>query len=450
MQVRFWGTRGSLPKPGPTTLRHGGNTSCVEVRAPDGTLIVLDCGTGAHELGRTLVATGERVRGHLFISHMHWDHINGFPFFAPLFVPGNEWDVYAPSGLGERLEDTLAGQMEYPYFPITLEQLAATIRYHDLAEGELALGDVRVVTQYLNHPALTLGYRFEVGGVSVVYATDHEPNSPHQLWPPGEPLTRGRSRVHREDERHIAFIEGADLLIHDAQYALAEYPEKTTWGHTPAELATDFALAADVKRLALFHHDPSRNDDAVDALVAACRQRIAARGGEMRVFAAAEGDTIVLEPLGATDTATLRGARDPAERRASDPHATTIVVVDDEASILEMLIATLEPEGFRLVGARDGETALEIVRAERPDLVLLDWGLPGRDGLDVCRTLRRDPDPKLASVPIVVLTGRTGAEDMQEGFRAGVTDYLTKPFKATHVRSRVRAWLLRAQAREGA
>ena len=181
MRIRFWGTRGSLAKPGPSTIRYGGNTSCVEVRADDGTLIILDCGTGAHELGRSLVASGERpIRGHLLLTHTHWDHIQGLPFFAPLFVPGNEWDVYAPQGLGQRLEDTLAGQMEYAYFPVTLGQLGATIHYHELSEGSFDLGTVQVTAGYMNHPGLALGYRLEAGGVVMVYATDHEPHSRHQ------------------------------------------------------------------------------------------------------------------------------------------------------------------------------------------------------------------------------------------------------------------------------
>jgi len=148
-----------LAKPGRITLRHGGNTSCVEVRGDDGTLIVLDCGTGAHGLGQALLSAGPRCDGHLMITHTHWDHIQGFPFFAPLFVPGNTWDIYAPEALGRQLEQTLAGQMEYNYFPVTLTQLAATIRFHDIGEGEFAIGEMRVITQYLNHPALTLGYR---------------------------------------------------------------------------------------------------------------------------------------------------------------------------------------------------------------------------------------------------------------------------------------------------
>jgi phosphoribosyl 1,2-cyclic phosphodiesterase len=165
MRIRFWGTRGSLATPGPTTLRYGGNTSCVEARAADGTLIVLDCGTGAHRLGQALVAEAKRlVRGHLLITHTHWDHIQGFPFFAPVFAEGSEWDLYAPGGLGEGLEAVLSAQMQHPYFPVTLAQLAATIRYHNLVEGALTVGGVRVVAQYLNHPALTLGYRLEADG----------------------------------------------------------------------------------------------------------------------------------------------------------------------------------------------------------------------------------------------------------------------------------------------
>src|SRR5439155_8947525 len=205
MLIRFWGTRGSLAVPGPTTLRYGGNTSCVEVRTADGTLIVLDCGTGAHRLGLALASNGRPVRGHLMITHTHWDHIQGFPFFAPLFNPDNEWDIYAPGDLGHQLEDTLAGQMEYEYFPVTLGQLGATIRYHELTEGTFDLGAVQVTTRYLNHPGLALGYRLEAGDVAVVYVTDHEPHSRHQH----EAADRAqRLPVHREDQRHVEFLAG--------------------------------------------------------------------------------------------------------------------------------------------------------------------------------------------------------------------------------------------------
>ncbi len=447
MRVRFWGTRGSLAKPGPSTLRYGGNTACVEVRAADGTLIVLDCGTGAHELGVALLATGERpLRGHLLLTHTHWDHIQGLPFFGPLFAPGGEWDIYAPQGVGQRLEETLAGQMEYAYFPITLAQLTATVRYHDLVEGSFDLGAVRVTARYLNHPGLGLGYRLEAGGATVVYASDHEPHSRHQpSTGPGAPA----ARVHPEDERHVGFLAGADLVIHDAQYTLEEYPQKLSWGHTPAELATDFALAAGARRLALFHHDPLRNDDALDRLVEVCRQRVAASGAGLDVFAAAE--TQVIELGAAEGVAAGAGSappfvtRDFSDSRRETAAGKTVLMVDDDPDIIRLLTIALQPEGFRLLSATDGDTALQIARAQRPDLLLLDWNLPGRDGLEVCRALRADPDAHLRRVNVVMLTAHQEAEDTAAGFAAGVTDYVTKPFKPAYIRSRVHAWLLRGR-----
>jgi CheY-like chemotaxis protein/phosphoribosyl 1,2-cyclic phosphodiesterase len=431
MRIRFWGTRGSLAKPGPSTIRYGGNTSCVEVRAADGTLIILDCGTGAHELGRSLVASGERpIRGNLLLTHTHWDHIQGFPFFAPLFIPGNEWDVYAPRGLGRRVEDTLAGQMEYAYFPVTLDQLDATIRYHELAEGAFDLGAVRVTSRYLNHPGLALGYRLEAGGVAMVYATDHEPHSRHQpaVAEPAQVMP-----VHHEDQRHVEFLAGADLVIHDAQYTLEEYPSKLSWGHSPIEL----------KRLALFHHDPLRDDAALDRLVEICRQRAAAHG--LDIFAAAEGQMIELVEW---EAVTPGAARQPEAAIVEGVGAApaTVLLVDDDPDIVRLLTMTLRPEGFRLLSATDGNEALEIARAERPDLLLLDWKIPGRNGLEVCRALRAESDPNLRNVPVVLLTAQVGAEDTAEGFAAGVTDYVTKPFKPAHIRARVHVWLRRKQA----
>jgi CheY-like chemotaxis protein/phosphoribosyl 1,2-cyclic phosphodiesterase len=410
----------------------------VEVRARDGTLIVLDCGTGAHDLGRSLMASGVRpIRGHFLITHTHWDHIQGFPFFAPLFIQGNEWDVYAPQGLGQRLEETLAGQMEYAYFPVTLGQLDATIRYHELTEGAFDLGTVQVTARYLNHPGLALGYRLEAGGVTVVYATDHEPHSRHQ---PEAANPTQAVPIHREDQRHVEFLAGADLVIHDAQYTLGEYPGKLSWGHSPAELAVDFAIAAGVKRLALFHHDPLRDDAAVDQLVEICRRRAVA--SRLDIFAAAEGQTI---ELAEREAVAPRAARQPEAAIAKGVGAAsaTILLVDDDPDIVRLLTMTLQPEGFRLLPASDGNTALEIARAERPDLLLLDWNMPGRSGLEVCRALRAESDPDLREVPVVLLTAQAEAEDTAAGFAAGVTDYVTKPFKPAHIRSRVHIWLRR-------
>ena len=433
MDIRFWGTRGSVAKPGPSTLRHGGNTSCVEVRGDDGTLIVLDCGTGAHGLGQALMANGPRCDGHLMITHTHWDHIQGFPFFAPLFVPGNTWDIYAPGALGRQLEQTLAGQMEYNYFPVTLAQLGATIRFHDLSEGEFAIGGVRVTAQYLNHPALTLGYRMQCGGNAVVYSVDHEPHATN-------PAAReaGEPPRHKEDQRHIDFLADADLVIHDSQYTIAEYPQKTGWGHTPAEWAVDYAIAARVKCLALTHHDPMRDDDAVDRLVEMCRLRAAAAGSALEILAAAEGQSL---HFAARDVTSRVGG--PAPQAMRDTTTCTILVADDDPTIVRLLTLTLEQDGFRVVSANDGAAALRLARQERPALILLDWQMPNADGTQVTRMLREDADPALRDVPVVLITAQSGPENTATGFAAGVTDYLTKPFRPAHVRARVQAWLQR-------
>lgn len=138
MRVQFWGTRGSIATPVPSMTRYGGNTSCIEVRSAAGTLVIVDCGTGGHWLGQNLIAAGAKgLRGHILISHTHWDHIQGIPFFAPLFMPGNEWDIYGPKGLGQSLREALAGQMQYTYFPVPLDQCGAKIRYHDPRRGHL-------------------------------------------------------------------------------------------------------------------------------------------------------------------------------------------------------------------------------------------------------------------------------------------------------------------------
>ncbi len=443
MRIRFWGTRGSIPRPGPETVRYGGNTSCVEVRSDDGTRILLDVGTGAHELGIALrdEAAAERLGGHLLIGHTHWDHIQGFPFFAPFFERGGQWDVYAPGGRTQHIEDTLAGQMSYDYHPVTVDSFDAAVRFHDLREGRFECGRVRVSTRYLNHPALTLGYRLEADGAVLVYATDHEPHSilPLDAAPGAEP-------VHYEDRRHLEFLAGADVVIHDAQFTLGDFPAKLGWGHTPVERAVDYAIAARVGQLVLFHHDPLRTDAEVDALLELARER-AARGDFVPdVRAAAEGETLELPRREAAPR------REPAavERVPSallpkePPRASTVLLVEDDPDMTAVLRGALEPEGVRLIHAGDGESALAVARRDRPSLVLLDLKIPMLDGLEVCRRIRGEGDARLRRVPILILTGnRPDERGMLEAFRAGATDFLTKPVKPTLVRSRVRGWLLR-------
>lgn len=438
MRVRFWGTRGSLPQSGHETLRYGGNTPCVEVQAADGTIVVLDCGTGAYKLGQALTAGSEPIHGHLLIGHTHWDHIQGFPFFAPLLIPGNVWNVYAPGGRGRQLEASLAGQMAYEYFPITLEALGADVRLHDLKEGVIELGGIRVTAQYLHHPALTLGYRLEADGATVVYATDYEPHSLHPLDAPP-----GTLPIHHEDRRHLRFLEGADLVIHDAQYTLAEFPAKAGWGHTPMERAVDYAILAQAKQLALFHHDPGRHDESIDVLCEQARERAVAGSSTLQVFAAAEGQTIQLSRTSFGPRSSLESAASALLSQAP-PEVSTVLIVDDDPLMVLMLKDTLQAEGVRVLTATESESALRLARQEHPALILLDMVLPGLDGLGVCRLLRAEADPHLRDVPIVMLTGEKFRErDLVEAFAAGVTDYLTKPIKPTLIRSRVRAWLLR-------
>jgi phosphoribosyl 1,2-cyclic phosphodiesterase len=289
MQVQFWGTRGSIPKPGPTTIRYGGNTLCVEVRTVRGTLVVIDCGTGLHGLGLKLLSTGGKgLAGHILISHTHWDHIQGVPFFAPFYVPGNKWDIYGPKGLNQSLRETLAGQMQQTYFPISADEFRATIRYHDLVEGTFDIDDVKVTTQYLNHPALTLGYRLEADGATVVYCCDHEPFS--------RAVADGHGEFSGLDQRHADFIEGADLLIHDAQYTAAEYPSKSGWGHSSGEFVVRLARHAKAKHVALAHHDPLRSDDAMDRIVEKLKAGLSADRSLLLVSAAVEGNVIDVKP----------------------------------------------------------------------------------------------------------------------------------------------------------
>jgi CheY-like chemotaxis protein len=434
MKVRFWGTRGSLPKPGPNTLRYGGNTSCVEVTADDGTLVVLDCGTGVHELGQTLLAEGRAKRGSLLISHTHWDHIQGFPFFTPLFIPGTEWDIFAPRGLGHDVAASMAGQMQYRYFPVNLEQLGGTIRYHDLVEGEFTIGSIRVIAHYVNHPAVALGYRLEADGACVVYATDHEPHTKEADKERPAMGAVDRS-VHAQDAAHVHFIAGADLLIHDSQYTEAEYAQKVGWGHSPVERVVDYARMGRVKRLALYHHDPLRGDDAVDSLVESCQARA---GDEVQVFGAAEGMVIEIQ-AGQAITAAER----PSARREHGGGLRTIMLVDDDSEIRTMIQDLLGQEEYRFVEAEDGESALRVLPTARPDLILLDWHMPGLSGLEVCRAVRQDADQAIADTPVIMLTAMEGQDETRQGFDAGVNDFLTKPFTPAHLRSRVASWLLR-------
>jgi phosphoribosyl 1,2-cyclic phosphodiesterase len=249
MQITFWGVRGSIPTPGPNTVQIGGNTSCVEVRAGKA-IIIFDGGTGLRLLGKKLLKEMPIV-AHMFFSHVHWDHIQGFPFFEPAFVKGNEFHLYGGNNVSRTLEETLAGQMDHPNFPVHLTVMGATMKFRDLAEGEEvkiddgAGGFAKVTTASGNHPQGVYAFRLDHGGHAVVYATDTE---------------HYEGRI---DEKLVKLSRGVDLFIYDSQYTPEEYPSKKGWGHSTFEEGVNIAKTAGAKKLVLFHHDPMQNDAAV-------------------------------------------------------------------------------------------------------------------------------------------------------------------------------------------
>ncbi len=249
MQITFWGVRGSIPSPGPPTVEIGGNTSCVELRAGKA-ILIFDGGTGLRLLGKKLLKEMP-LTAHMFFSHVHWDHIQGFPFFEPAFVKGNEFHLYGGNNVSRTLEETLQGQMDHPNFPVDLGAMGAHMTFRDLPEGEtIELADglgssVRVTNARGNHPQGVFAFRVEHAGKAVVYATDTEHYEGHL------------------DENLVRLARGADLFIYDAQYTPEEYGARRGWGHSTFEEGVKLAKQAGVKRLVLFHHDPTQNDAAV-------------------------------------------------------------------------------------------------------------------------------------------------------------------------------------------
>jgi phosphoribosyl 1,2-cyclic phosphodiesterase/CheY-like chemotaxis protein len=292
MSVRFWGTRGSIAAPGPGTTRYGGNTSCVELRC-GGEILIFDAGTGIRPLGEALQREfeGRSITVHLFISHTHWDHIQGFPFFMPAYQTTSTINVYGPSGQGRPLVKLLRGQMDPDYFPVALGDMGSALRVHEYSTGEFAIGETTVRAHYLNHPGMTLGYRVTHAGKSVVYATDNEPYR-HTLARFGRRAETAEGFGAQLDQDLVRFVAGADLYIGEAQYTDQEYPQKVGWGHSSVSATVEVALQAQVKTLALYHHDPMHTDEVVTAMEATARRIVQERGAMMHCFAAQEGQVI--------------------------------------------------------------------------------------------------------------------------------------------------------------
>ncbi len=358
MRVRFWGTRGSIATPGPTTVRFGGNTLCVELVTNSGQRLIFDCGTGARPLGIDLSHSVPRpLKATFLLSHTHWDHIQGFPFFGPLFAPGNEFTICAPEGVGSSLANVLAGQMEYTYFPVKIDQLPAKIGFRELTEGQHNIEGIGVKTQYLNHPALCLGYRVETDGVSIVYLSDHEPYS-ETLWRADAlPWSLG-SILHAGDRRHAEFMRGADLVIHDAQYIPEETSSKKNWGHSTYEYAVELAAAAGVRHLALIHHDPLRDDAAVLEIERLANALAKKRSSPMHVFCAYEVCDVMVHPL------RRPSSPDPVQQAVGGrpERRLSVLVVDDDPNI-HLLAEEALAKDYEVLSAEDGEECLERVES---------------------------------------------------------------------------------------
>ncbi len=292
MQIRFWGVRGSTPTPEPRNARYGGNTCCLEVRLANGARIIFDCGSGLRALGKSLQNEfGTRpIQASLFLTHFHWDHIQGIPFFVPLYHPGNQFKFLSVLRTGSDLKDAIEGQMANPYFPVNMNVMAAQRQFSSLEETPVSLHGATLRSALLNHPQGCVGYRIEADNGVFVLATDNEPGSP----------------VHDKALRELA--EGADVLVYDAQYSPQQLAgDKKGWGHSSWMEGVRIAKECHVKNLVLFHHDPDSDDAQVDQYVAEAQQEFA------HTWGANEGMTITL-PQGEFSHPMQIGGR---ERRTS-------------------------------------------------------------------------------------------------------------------------------------
>ena len=293
--IKFWGVRGSIPTPGPQTNRYGGNTPCLELNYDGDNFFILDAGSGIRALGLHLMSLGKPVKSHVFISHMHWDHIQGIPFFVPAFIPGNEFVFHGAQEADMNLEDILADQMNPVNFPVQIEVMASKFNFEPLYEGKYTIEGIEIETMYLNHPGYALGYKFYINDKAVIYISDNEP---YPIFPETARDSDNPDQiqiVEDNNQRLINFVRDAHILIHDSQYTPEEYKTKVQWGHSPYDYTVKVALEAGVKNLVLFHHDPLHDDDFVDGIVDAARKISWQAGSNMKIIGAQEGLEITLD-----------------------------------------------------------------------------------------------------------------------------------------------------------
>jgi len=265
MKFKFWGVRGSIATPGPDTVIYGGNTTCIEITTDNNDLIILDAGTGIHPLGQELLKKLP-VTAHLFITHTHWDHIQGLPFFSPIFIPGNEIQIYG--GLdpvtNEGIERALGVQLQYSYFPIREAELNAKVEYNTIKPGEsISIGDAKVTPILLSHPVLNFGYRIDCDGQSTFFTGDYEPVF-NIYQPEDDEYDEYQSFIDQKQQEIILAMKNVDALIIDSSYTVEEYVAKKGWGHGTYASAIELAGKAKVKKLFFTHHEPTRTDDQLE------------------------------------------------------------------------------------------------------------------------------------------------------------------------------------------
>lgn len=284
MVVQFWGVRGTLPAPGKDTVRYGGNTNCVTLTIANKHFFIFDAGTGIRLLGEHLIRSGKLpIKANIFITHPHYDHINGIPFFGPMYVQGNEFTIYG-ANQGERtISDLIGRQMDSVYFPVTMSEFAANIEFHELKEESFSVESIPIKTIQLNHPGTCIGYRVDYQKKSMCYITDNE------LFLPTS------SRYNNfEVGRLITFIKETDLLIIDSTYSDKEYKKKEGWGHSCVSQVVDVADRAKVKQMCLFHHDPAQTDKDIDTKLQLAQTLLKERHSKTNCVASKEGEIIEL------------------------------------------------------------------------------------------------------------------------------------------------------------
>lgn len=296
MKIRYWGVRGSIPVPGPSTLEYGGNTTCIEVRTDAGEIIILDAGTGIFPLAQSLLSQLP-VSPHIFITHTHWDHIHGLPFFTPFFIPGNQVRIYGAFDIvsGQGIERIMDVQMQYSYFPIREAELKASIDYQTLNIGEtIEIGDAVVTGTLLNHPVINLGYRIDCNGKSFFFTGDHEPW--YNIYEPGdEGFDEFQTMVEEKQQSMDDAIRGVDVLTVDCSYTADEYvSSKRGWGHSTFDYAIALARRTGVKKLVCTHHEPTRSDRDLERVFSEAIGRHEAMHDGLEVVLAREGLEITL------------------------------------------------------------------------------------------------------------------------------------------------------------